>query len=101
MTSQTFHFDVPKRPCYPLGLGEASTAREAAVALSRALTGPAENCGLPHSIQVSARIIANPFRDRLRARLFFAQILAVVPAPSRDFHARESCFGKRYIYSIR
>ena len=73
---QVFHFDLPKGGHGRVVLEDA-TPEVAAAALQRALHGLPENTGLPLSVR----------------------ILSVWPAPP-DFHARDHCIGKRYVYSV-
>ena len=90
--AQVFHFDVhatgESAACRgapsPLALARRAaadgTGTELGIAaeLERCLCGLPENSGVPPSVRV----------------------LAVRPAPPR-FHARDSCVGKRYVYSVR
>jgi len=78
--AQVFHFDLPTTSLSSLGLRPEHTSEDAAAAVQLRMTGLSENCGLPSSIQV----------------------LSVIPAPGGDaFHARDSCIGKRYVYTVR
>ena len=90
--AQVFHFDVhasaESASCRgvpsPLALARRAAADgtgtdlAVAVELERCLCGLPENAGLPPSVRV----------------------LAVRPAPPH-FHARDSCVGKRYVYTVR
>jgi len=75
---QVFHFDVPESAVPALGFKDtAYTMEQAAAAAESRLTGLSENCGLPPSIQIRS-----------------------VRAAPAGFHARSSCSGKRYVYSV-
>ena len=76
--SQVFHFELPEEPVIraPMltaALGESAEALAACV--QQMLTGPAS--GLPADVQITH--------------------IAQAPA---GFHARDSCIGKRYVYTI-
>lgn len=73
---QVFHFDLPTGG-HGRVVPEDAKPEVAAAALQRALGGLPENTGLPASVR----------------------ILSIWPVAG-DFHARDSCIGKRYVYSV-
>lgn len=75
-----FDYDLDAEPPHVLSrLGRAPTAEDVARVLNRALTGLSQNTWLPPSVRV----------------------MGVRLAPSGDFHARTSCTGKRYVYTLQ
>ena len=76
--AQVFHFDLPEGGGSGRVVALGASPEAAAASLQRALVGLPENTSLPATLRV----------------------LSVRPAPA-DFHAREWCLGKRYVYSVQ
>ena len=76
--AQVFHFDLPEGGGSGRVVAAGASRESAAFSLQQCLVGLPENNSLPATIRV----------------------LAVQTAPA-DFHSRNSCLGKRYVYTVQ
>jgi tRNA pseudouridine38-40 synthase len=80
--AQVIHFDydtADEPPPVLRRLGGSPSPADIASTLDRALTGASDGASLPSSVH----------------------LYQVLQAPVPDFHARSSCTGKRYVYTLR
>lgn len=80
--AQVIHFDydmADKPPPVLRRLGSSPSPVDIASTLDRALTGVSDGATFPVSVHM----------------------YQIRPAPAPDFHARSSCTGKRYVYTVR